>query len=49
MLTLRWGVTLAALIMAVNALVTDRGVTVLARLGSAPVLGDVNVTLESLA
>lgn len=47
--TLRWGLSVALLMTLVNGLVTDRGETVLARLGSAPVLGQVNVTLESLA
>jgi energy-coupling factor transport system permease protein len=48
LLTLRWGIAVALLMTIVNALVTDRGETVLARLGTAPVLGQVNVTLESL-
>lgn len=46
--TLRWGVGVALLMTAVNGLVTDRGLTVLARLGEAPVLGEIDVTLESL-
>ncbi|MGZ5326028.1 MAG: CbiQ family ECF transporter T component, partial [Solirubrobacterales bacterium] len=46
--TLRWGVTVALLMLVVNGLVTDRGLTVIARLGVAPLLGEVNVTLESL-
>jgi energy-coupling factor transporter transmembrane protein EcfT len=45
----RLGGTLALLMVAVTGLVTDRGVTVLARLGEAPLLGQVNVTAESLA
>jgi energy-coupling factor transport system permease protein len=45
----RAGLVLAVLIAGVNALVTDRGVTVLARLGEFPLLGQVNVTAESLA
>jgi energy-coupling factor transport system permease protein len=49
LMTLRWGLAVALLMTIVNGLVTDRGETVLARLGSAPVLGQVNVTLESLA
>ncbi len=49
MLSLRLGLSLAILIVVVNALVTDRGVTVLARLGHFPLLGQVNVTAESLA
>lgn len=46
---LRLGGLLALLITVVNGLVTDRGETVLARLGEFPVLGEVNVTLEALA
>ncbi len=46
---LRLGGLLAILITVVNGLVTDRGETVLARLGEFPVLGEVNVTLEALA
>jgi energy-coupling factor transport system permease protein len=45
----RLGLTLALLIIVVNGLVTDRGVTVLARLGHFPVLGEINVTAEALA
>jgi energy-coupling factor transport system permease protein len=48
-LSLRLGLTLALLIVAVNGLVTDRGDTVLARLGDWPLLGQVNVTAEALA
>jgi energy-coupling factor transport system permease protein len=47
--SLRLGLSLALLIVVVNGLVTDRGVTVLARLGHWPVLGEVNVTAESLS
>ena len=46
---LRMGLTLALLIVAVNALVVDRGETVLLRLGELPLLGQVNVTAEALA
>jgi energy-coupling factor transport system permease protein len=46
---LRMGLTLAILIVVVNALVVDRGETVLARLGDWPLLGQVDITLESLA
>jgi len=46
---LRMGLTLALLIVAVNALVVDRGETVLLRLGELPLLGEVNVTAEALA
>ncbi len=45
----RMGVVLALLITIVNGLVTDRGDTVLARLGEWPLLGQVNVTAEALA
>jgi energy-coupling factor transport system permease protein len=43
------GLTLALLIVAVNALVVDRGETVLARLGEWPLLGPVTVTAEAVA
>ena len=46
---MRLGLSLALLITIVNGLVTDRGDTVLARLGDWPVLGQVNVTAEALA
>jgi energy-coupling factor transport system permease protein len=46
---LRLGLSLALLIVIVNGLVTDRGVTVLIRLGDWPLLGQVNVTAEALA
>ena len=46
---LRWGLGLGVLLVAVNGLVTHRGATVLARLGDWPLLGRVDVTLESLA
>jgi len=46
---LRMGLTLALLIVAVNALVVSRGETVLLRLGELPLLGQVNVTAEALA
>jgi energy-coupling factor transport system permease protein len=45
----RLGLTLALLITVVNGLVTDRGDTVLARLGDWPLLGEVTVTAEALA
>ncbi len=48
-LAARMGLTLALLITLVNGLVTDRGDTVLARLGEWPLLGQVNVTAEALA
>jgi len=43
------GLTLALLIVAINAVVVDRGETVLARLGEWPLLGPVNVTAEAVA
>jgi energy-coupling factor transport system permease protein len=46
---LRMGLGLALLIVVVNALVVDRGETVLLRLGTAPLLGRVDVTGEALA
>lgn len=46
--SLRMGATLALLIVAVNALVVNRGETVLARLGDWPLLGQVDVTAEAL-
>ncbi|HEX9968137.1 MAG TPA: energy-coupling factor transporter transmembrane component T [Solirubrobacterales bacterium] len=46
---LRMGATLGLLIVAVNALVVDRGETVLARLGEWPLLGRVDVTAEAIA
>ena len=42
------GVTLALLIVVVNALVVSRGETVLARLGEWPLLGQVDVTAEAI-
>jgi len=45
---LRMGVALALLIVAVNALVVNRGETVLARLGDWPLLGQVDVSAEAL-
>jgi energy-coupling factor transport system permease protein len=48
-LAARMGLALALLITVVNGLVTDRGDTVLARLGEWPLLGQVNVTAEALA
>jgi energy-coupling factor transport system permease protein len=43
------GLAIALPIVVVNALVVDRGATVLARLGEWPLLGQVNVTAEALA
>src|SRR4051812_26480168 len=47
--SLRLAAGLALLITLVNGLVTDRGDTVLLRLGDWPLLGQVNVTAEALA
>jgi energy-coupling factor transport system permease protein len=47
--SLRWGIWLGASIVVVNALVTDRGDTVLVRGYDVPVLGPMDVTLESVA
>jgi energy-coupling factor transport system permease protein len=46
---LRMSVALALLIVVVNALVVDRGETVLLRLGDWPLFGQVDVTAEALA
>lgn len=46
--SLRWGLTLAILVIAVNGLVTHRGETVLVRGFELPVLGALDVTLEAL-
>jgi energy-coupling factor transport system permease protein len=43
------GLTLALLIVFVNALVVSRGETVLARLGEWPIFGQVDVTAEAIA
>lgn len=43
------GLAIALPIVVVNALVVDRGETVLARLGEWPLLGQVNVTAEAIA
>ncbi len=45
---LRMGLGLALLIIVVNALVVDRGETVLARLGHWPIFGQVDITLEAI-
>ncbi len=46
---MRLGLAIALLIVVVNALVVNRGETVLARLGDWPLLGQVDVTAEALA
>jgi energy-coupling factor transport system permease protein len=48
-LSLRWGAWLGLAIVVVNVLTTDRGDTVLVRGYDVPVLGPVDVTLESIA
>lgn len=45
---LKMGMALALLIVVVNALVVNRGETVVARLGEWPLLGQVDVTLEAI-
>lgn len=46
--TLRMGVALAFLIIIVEALLVDRGETVLLRAGHWPILGQVDITLEAI-
>ncbi len=46
---LRWSLAIATLVIAVNALVSQRGATVLIRGGEVPVLGQIDVTAEALA
>jgi energy-coupling factor transport system permease protein len=46
---IRLGLAIALPIVVVNALVVNRGATVLARLGDWPLLGQVDVTAEALA
>jgi energy-coupling factor transport system permease protein len=48
-LSLRWGAWLGLAIVVVNVLSTDRGDTVLVRGWEVPVLGPMDVTLESIA
>jgi energy-coupling factor transport system permease protein len=45
---LKMGLSLALLIVVVNALVVSRGETVVARLGSWPWFGEVDITLEAI-
>jgi energy-coupling factor transport system permease protein len=45
---LRMGLALALAIVVINALVVDRGETVLARFGHWPILGQVDITLEAI-
>jgi energy-coupling factor transport system permease protein len=44
----RWGLALAVLIIAVNAIASQRGDTILFRGGHVPVLGNVDVSAEAL-
>ncbi|MGE5407153.1 MAG: hypothetical protein ACM3NV_00925, partial [Syntrophothermus sp.] len=46
--SLRMGVGLVAMVALVNAIVVDRGTTVLARLGEWPLFGRVDLTLEAV-
>lgn len=46
---IRLGLAIALPIVIVNALVVDRGLTILFRLGEWPIFGQVNVTAEALA
>lgn len=48
-LSARWAAVLAVLIVAVNAVVAQRGETILARGFDLPVLGQIDVTAEALA
>jgi energy-coupling factor transport system permease protein len=45
----RWAALLALLVVAVEILVSRHGLTVIARLGTVPLLGRLDVTLEALA
>ena len=47
--SLLWGLPFAAVIAGVNALVVRDGLTVIARFGHLPPLGEVDVTLEATA
>ncbi len=46
---LRWALALGAMVVAVNAVVSQRGATILLRGGELPVLGQVDVSAEALA
>lgn len=46
---LRWSVGLALMVIAVNALVSQRGSTILFRFGELPVVGEIDISLEALA
>lgn len=43
-----WGIPVALVIMLINALVTRDGLTVVARLGTLPILGHTDITLEAI-
>ena len=45
---LRWSVGLAVLVIAVNAVASQRGATILLRGGRLPVLGEIDVSLEAI-
>jgi len=46
---LRWSIGLALMVVVVNALVSQRGSTILFRFGELPVVGEVDISLEALA
>jgi len=46
---LRWSASLAAMVVAVNAIASQRGATILVRGFELPVVGRIDVTLEALA
>lgn len=46
---LRWSLSLAVMIIAVNAIASQRGATILLRGWDVPVLGQIDVSLEALA
>ncbi len=48
LLSLRWGATLAVLVIAVNAITAQRGDTILLRGPDVPLLGTIDVSLEAL-
>jgi energy-coupling factor transport system permease protein len=48
LLSLRWGATLAVLVIIVNAVASQRGDTILLRGPHVPVLGQIDVSLEAL-
>jgi energy-coupling factor transport system permease protein len=46
---LRWSIGLAVMVVAVNAIVSQRGATILFRFGDVPVLGEIDISLEAIA